>query len=108
MSRIGVQDLEMMRLLIRRRVARGDVEYVELDSRLRNEIYRVLNGPELDFWMSARAAERKTAWGVVNDRLAESRAGRLRVTMPCEPDIMRQILALCAEGSVNVILETRT
>ena len=105
---MALEDLELMKHLLDRRLARGPApeELSDLADRLGQEIYRIKNGTELDFWMSARANQIKIADGVVSDRLASSKSGRLRIRMPCDMDTMRELIALCAEGSVSVILES--
>lgn len=65
---------------------------------------------EFDYWKRIRAEQ---GWmptgGWVSDRLATSRTGRLRIKPgQLTEDVVRQILVLMNEGTVNVILEQET
>lgn len=62
---------------------------------------------ELAYWKRIRAEEGwMPAGGELFDRLAESKSGRLRIKpQQMTDDVMKQILVMCHEGTVNLILE---
>lgn len=78
------------------------MEWGEMNARM------VLEG-ELDYWKRTRGEQGfLPSGGPVSDRLAESTGGRLRIRFEkMTEDVIREVLIMCKEGTVNLILEDR-
>lgn len=62
---------------------------------------------ELVYWKRIRAEQgHLPCGGWVSDKLVDSKSGRLRVKpSQMTDDVMKQILVMCHEGTINLILE---